>query len=68
MKFYIAILTFYDQNDQLRSTPMTMKAKSKNSAVIICKQQAANKYKLLPDDIVDIHMIPNKKEQGDLER
>lgn len=66
MKFYIAVLTFYDQNDCMRSTPMTMEAKSKNSAVVICKQQAASRYNLLVDDIVDIHIIPNKREQEDL--
>lgn len=61
MKFFIVILTYYDQKDCLRSTPMAMQAKSKNSAISIGKQQAFNRYKLLENDIVDVHVIPNKR-------
>lgn len=61
MKFYIVVLTYYDQNNCLRSTPMTMKVKSKYSAITICEQQAAERYNLTPDDIVDIHIIPKIK-------
>jgi hypothetical protein len=65
MKFFIVILTFYDQNDQLRSTPMRIEAKGKHSAVTVCKQQAWERYKLFEEDIVDIHVIPNIRKQKD---
>ncbi|GGC88158.1 hypothetical protein [Enterococcus wangshanyuanii] len=65
MKYFIVILTFYDQGDQLRSTPMMIESKGKHSAVTICKQQAWERYRLLDEDIVDIHVIPNIRKQKD---